>query len=142
MEGEAWTLQAVASSPRCDPSSPPPPPDLPTHLQVLRRGQQDPGHIQSHIPLPQDRSCVAAQVWRQLASRGLGRAPLALAPVRLISAHAQAPAEPPGFPTPGKPTPPEPQLMPLLSYPAPPSPRGLPWLTFPLRQPMSHISSP
>lgn len=137
-----WTLQAAVPSPRCDPSSTPPAPDLPTHLQVPRGGQQDPGHIQSHVPLPQDHGCVTAQVWCQLVGRRLGRAPLAWALVRLISAPAQSPAEPPGFPTPRKPTPPEPQLMPLLSYPAPPSPRSLPCLTLPSGLRASHIAFP
>lgn len=101
---------------------------------MLGRGQQDPGHIQSHVPLPENHGCVTAQVWCQLVGRGPGRAPLALAPVGLSSAHAQSPVEPPGFPTLGKPTGPEPRWKPLLSYPALPSPRGLPWLTSPLRQ--------
>jgi hypothetical protein len=38
-------------------------PSSPTHLQVFRWGKHDSGHIQSHIPLPQNHSCVTAQVW-------------------------------------------------------------------------------
>lgn len=59
------------------------------HLQVLRWGQQDPGHIQSHIPLSQNHSCVTAQIRCQLEEKGLNGASLSPAPAGL--SHLQAP---------------------------------------------------
>lgn len=70
----------------------PPPPLQPLpapHLQVLRWGQQDPGHIQSHIPLSQNHSCVTAQIRCQLEEKGLNGVSLSPAPVRL--SHLQTP---------------------------------------------------
>lgn len=66
----------------------PPPPLQPLtdpHLQVLRWGQQDPGHIQSHVPLSQNHSCVTAQIRCQLEEKGLDSMSLSLALVRLVS---------------------------------------------------------
>lgn len=73
------------------PVIPPPPLQwLPvSHLQVLRWGQQDPGHIQSHIPLSQNHSCVTVQIRCQLEEKGLNGVSLSPAPAGL--SHLQAP---------------------------------------------------
>lgn len=117
LEGRGLTSAAGAPSLQCDLTCAPPAPDLPTHLQVLRWGQQDPGHVQSHVPLPQNHGCVTAQVWCQLEERRLHRVT--------------------GPQSSGSPV----RDVPLPS-PAPPLPRGLPRLTSRLSQPnVSHITS-
>lgn len=109
-----------APSPPCDLTCAPPAPDLPTHLQVLRWGQQDPRHVQSHVPLPQNHGGVTAQVWCQLEGRRWHHRHLVTAP------------QPSGSPMRDDP----------LPSPAPPLPRGLPRLTSRLSQPnVSHVSS-
>lgn len=89
---EAQTLKAGASSLWCNPPLPPLQPDLPTHLQVVGWGQQDPGHVQSHVPLPQNHGGVTAQVWGQLRGRGRDEAHPAWASVRLTSASCPIPS--------------------------------------------------
>lgn len=52
---------------------------------MLRWGQQDPGNIQSHIPLSQNHGCVTTQIRHQLEEEGLETVSLSSVPVRLIS---------------------------------------------------------
>lgn len=77
-----------------------PAPNLPTHLQLLGWRQQDPSHVQSHVPLAQNHGRVTAQVRCQLEGSGLDGVSLALALVGLptleesyhLSLHSSPPS--------------------------------------------------